>query len=183
MVSKLRVESPKYSLRRTADLRGGGTPIPRMDLDSPCVPVGWWVALFGRLGQRGRCFNLERGRPGSKWICFTGWAGRWPLDRLNRDWTYNQVLQVDCHSCHFPCCLRVVNLLAFSLPPNRVIGRPLPIAGLEGGVLLDEPTGEILPGVLSALESCLATVFNGGGAKYIPSPEQAGRLTKPLNAR
>ena len=47
--SKLRVELPKHSLRRTADLRGG-TPIPRIDLDSPCVPVSWRVALFGRLG-------------------------------------------------------------------------------------------------------------------------------------
>ena len=44
---------------------GRGTPIPRMDLDSPCVPVGWRVALFGRLGGRGRCFGLERGRLGA----------------------------------------------------------------------------------------------------------------------
>ena len=42
--SKLRVETPKHSLFQTADLRAG-TPIPRMDLDSPCVPVGWRVAL------------------------------------------------------------------------------------------------------------------------------------------
>ena len=36
---------------------GRDTPIPRMDLDPPCVPVGWRVALFGRLGHRGRCFR------------------------------------------------------------------------------------------------------------------------------
>ena len=30
---------------------GVGTPMPRMDLDSPCVPVGWRVALFGGLGD------------------------------------------------------------------------------------------------------------------------------------
>ncbi|CAI5714960.1 unnamed protein product [Peronospora effusa] len=28
----------------------GGTPMPRMNLLSPCVPVGWRVALFGGLG-------------------------------------------------------------------------------------------------------------------------------------
>ena len=35
-----------------------------MDLDLPCVPVGWQVAFFGRSGRRGRCFGLEKGRPG-----------------------------------------------------------------------------------------------------------------------
>ena len=39
-------------------------------------------------------------------------------------------------------------------------------------MLLEEPTGQILPGVLSALESYLVTVFNEG-AKYIPSLDQA----------
>ena len=38
--------------------------------------------------------------------------------------------------------------------------------GLEGGLLLDERTGQILPGVLSALESYLATVFNGEDKVY-----------------
>ena len=63
-----------------------------------------------------------------------------------------------------------------------MVGRPLPIAGLEGVLLLDEPTGQMLPGVLSALESYLATAFYGG-ATFIPSPEQAGRLNKFLNTR
>ena len=49
-------------------------------------------------------------------------------------------------------------------------------------LLLDDPTGQILPRVLYALESYLSTVFNGG-TKHIPYPEQAGRLTKFLNAR
>ena len=40
----------------------GGTPIPRMDIDSPRVTVGWRVVLFGILERRGRCFGLERGR-------------------------------------------------------------------------------------------------------------------------
>ena len=84
---------------------------------------------------------------GPKWICFTGWAGRWPLDRLSREWAYNQVLQVACRSWPFPCCLRGINLLAFNLLPKCVVGRPLPIAGPEGVLLLDEPTGQILPGV------------------------------------
>ena len=60
-----------------------------------------------------------------------------------------------------------------------MVGRPLPIVGLEGVLLLDEPAGQILHGVLSALKSYLATVFDGG-AKNLPSPEQAGRLTKLL---
>ena len=51
---KLRAEPSKHSLRRT----------PRMDLDSLCVPVVWWVALFGRLGRRGRFIGLDRCRPG-----------------------------------------------------------------------------------------------------------------------
>ena len=56
------------------------------------------------------------------------------------------------------------------------------MVGLEGVLLLDEPAGQILPGVLSAPESYLTTVFKEG-AKYIPSPEQAGKLNKFLNAR
>ena len=35
-----------------------------MDL-VPFVPVGYRVALFGRLVRRGRCFGLERARPGA----------------------------------------------------------------------------------------------------------------------
>ena len=118
---------------------------------------------------------------GPKWICFTGWAGRWPLDRLSREWAYNQVLQVACRSWPFPCCLRGINLLAFNLLPKCVVGRPLPIAGPEGVLLLDEPTGQILPGVY--LHLSLTTQLFDGGPKYIPYPEQAGRLTKFLNAR
>ena len=63
----------------------------------------------------------------------------------------------------FPCCRRGFNLLYFTLLSNRVAGRPLLIAGLEGVLLLDGPTGQILLGALSAVESYLATVFNGGG--------------------
>ena len=69
-----------------------------------------------------------------KWICITGWAGRWPLDRPSLEWTYNQVLLVACRFWTFPCCLGGVNLLAFTLPPNRVVERPLPIVGREWGV-------------------------------------------------
>ena len=85
-------------MRRTADLQGGGTPIPRMDLDSPCVPVGWQVALFGRLGLRGRCLGLDRGRPGPQVDMIHWWAGRWPLDRPSRKWTDTQVFKVACLS-------------------------------------------------------------------------------------
>ena len=60
---------------------------------------------------------------GPKWICFVGWAGRWPLDRPIREWTYNQVLQVACRSWTFPCCLSGVKLLASTLLPERVVGR------------------------------------------------------------
>ena len=35
----------------------------RMDPDSPCVPVGWRVALFGRLGRRWRRVRLDIGTP------------------------------------------------------------------------------------------------------------------------
>ena len=76
-----------------------------------------------------------------------------------------------------------VNLLNFTLLPNLVVWRPLPIAGLEGVLLLDEPTCQILPRVLSAIGYYLATVFIGGKAKYIPSPKLAGRLINFLNAR
>ena len=47
---------------RTAYLRRG-TSMPRMDLLSPCVPVGWRVALLGRLGEDVDV-GLDRGRPG-----------------------------------------------------------------------------------------------------------------------
>ena len=42
---------------------GGGTPFLRMDLDSPCVPVGWRVALFGGLSDEVG-FGLDGGRLG-----------------------------------------------------------------------------------------------------------------------
>ena len=71
---------------------------------------------------------------GPKGKCFTGWSGRWPLDQLSREWTYTQIPQVTCRSWPFSCCLKGVNLLSFTLLPNRVVGRPLPIAGLEWGV-------------------------------------------------
>ena len=48
---KMRADPSKHSLRRTANVRWG-TPIPRMDLDSPCVLVGWRVALFGTWAER-----------------------------------------------------------------------------------------------------------------------------------
>ena len=57
--------------------------------------------------------------------------------------------------------------------PYQLVGRPLPIAGLEWGLLLDEPTGQIYPGVLSALSLGLATVFDGG-AKIYPFPGTGG---------
>ena len=66
---------------------------------------------------------------------------------------------------------------------SRTIGweTPLPIAGLwAGGANRDDPTSQTVPVVLSAIESYLATFLTGGG--YIPSPEQAVRLTKFLNA-
>ena len=71
---------------------------------------------------------------------------------------------------------RGVNLLAFAVFLNREVRRPLPIAG-DWGVATRRTTGQIYPVVLSALGSNLVTVFNGGG-KYIPSPEQVGRLSK-----
>ena len=83
--SKLRVKPPKHSLCRTADLRGGGgTPIPRMDLDSSYVLVDWRVALFGRLGRRGRCFVLERGGSGapSGYDSLSGTVGGHSIDSV-----------------------------------------------------------------------------------------------------
>ena len=71
---------------------------------------------------------------------------------------------------------RDVNRLAFTVLLNREVRRPLPIAG-DWGVATRRTTGQIYPVVLSALGSNLVTVFNGGG-KYIPSPEQVGRLSK-----
>ena len=56
-------------------LTGGGTPILRMDLDSPCVLVGRRVALLGRLGRRGSCFGLEKDRPGPQ-VDMLYWVGR-----------------------------------------------------------------------------------------------------------
>ena len=53
---------------------------------------------------------------------------------------------------------------------------------MSGVSLLDEPTRQIIPTVLSALAYYLETVFDGGG-KNLPSSEQVGRLTKVLNAR
>ena len=74
---------------QTADLRGG-TPFPRMDL-VPFVPVGYRVALFGRLVRRGRCFGLEGARPGAP----SGYASLGgPVGGHSIDWTCNQVLQV-----------------------------------------------------------------------------------------
>ena len=70
--------------------------MPRMDLLSPCVPVGWRVALLGRLGEDVDV-GLDGGLPGSlEYICFTQWSSRWPLDRLGREWALNQILQGDC---------------------------------------------------------------------------------------
>ena len=71
---------------------------------------------------------------------------------------------------------RGVNRLTFTVLLNREVRRPLPIAG-DWGVATRRTTGQIYPVVLSALGSNLVTVFNGG-AKYIPSPEQVGRLDK-----
>ena len=105
---------------------------------------------------------------GFKWTCLT----RWPLYGLSREWAYNQFLQVACLPWHFSCYPRGVNLLAFTLLPNRVVGRRLPIVSLEEVLLLDERAGQILPGVLAVLESYLATVFDGG-AKVYSFPEQS----------
>uniref|UniRef100_M4BQ95 Uncharacterized protein n=1 Tax=Hyaloperonospora arabidopsidis (strain Emoy2) TaxID=559515 RepID=M4BQ95_HYAAE len=55
-------ETPDRSLCRTADLRRG-TLMPRMDLLSLCVPVGWRVAFLGRLGENADV-DLDRGQPG-----------------------------------------------------------------------------------------------------------------------
>ena len=44
--------------------------MPRMDLDSPCVPVGGRVALFGGLGDGCRC----RSRYRSTWGVPSGYA-------------------------------------------------------------------------------------------------------------
>ena len=41
---------------------GGANTTPRMDLDLPCVLVGWWLSFFGRIGRRLRCISLGRGR-------------------------------------------------------------------------------------------------------------------------
>ncbi|CAH0484585.1 unnamed protein product [Peronospora farinosa] len=54
---------------------GGGTPMPRMNLLSPCVPVGWRVALFGGLGDDVDVC-LEGGRPGGPRVDMLHSVGR-----------------------------------------------------------------------------------------------------------
>ena len=61
------------------------------------------------------------------------------------------------------------------------MGGTITIAGIREGATRDEPTGQIIPGVLFALESYRANVFYGGQS-YLP-PEQAGKITKFLFTR
>ena len=120
---------------------------------------------------------------GPKWICFTGWAGRWPLDRLSRECTYNQFLQVACHSWPFPCCIRGVNLLTFTLA-RQLLGRETAlIAGREGGCYSTNLQAKYFLGFYLHLSLTSKILSSTGGANYIPSLEQAGRLTKFLNAQ
>ena len=59
--------------------------------------------------------------------------------------------------------------------------RPLPIANLQGGVLLEEPIGQILPEVLLALGLATQLSSTGRGAKCILFPEQTKELTSFLS--
>ena len=54
---------------------GGGTPMPRMNLLSPFVPVGWRVALFGGLDDDVDVC-LEGGRPGGPRVDMLHSVGR-----------------------------------------------------------------------------------------------------------
>ena len=64
--------------------------------------------------------------------------------------------------------------------PDRVVGGLLPIAGLEWGVDSRRTHRPNTSWGLSALESYLATVFDGGGAKYIPSRNRRVDLPSSL---
>ena len=77
---KVPVEPLKRSLRRTADSRGGGTPVPCMDLDPVVYPSAGGLHSSVDLGEEGDTSVLTEVEMGPKWICFTGWAGRWPID-------------------------------------------------------------------------------------------------------
>ena len=112
-----------------------------MDLASPCVPVGCWVVLIGRRERRGRCFGLERGRPGalSGYALLSGLAGGHSIDSVERGLISNFFRLLVTPG--FFIVFKGVNLLVFTLLSSRVVGRPPPIAVLEGVLLLDEPTG------------------------------------------
>ena len=70
-------------------IAGGGTPIPRMDLDSPCVHVSWRVALFGRLGREEDVLALREVGLELQ-VNVLHWVGQQvALDRLSREWTCN----------------------------------------------------------------------------------------------
>ena len=133
-LSNMRVEPPKHSMRRTADLRGGVHRFRVWSLTHFVYLSAGGLHSSVHLGGEEDVSVLIEVKMSPKWTCFTGWAGRWPLDRPSREWTHNQILQVACRFYPFPCCLRGINLLAFTFRPNHVVGRPFPIVGLEWGV-------------------------------------------------
>ena len=69
-----------------------------------------------------------------------------------------------------------MNYLAFARLPDDGVGRLLPKADFEG-LLLDEPTGQLLPGDLLAIDLSTQMFSTEGGAQLYPSPE-TGMQTK-----
>ena len=63
-VSTLYGSPLNQSLYLTAGLQGEA-PMLRIDVDLPCLPVVWQVALHGRLGRILTCISLDGGTPWS----------------------------------------------------------------------------------------------------------------------
>ena len=93
--------------------------MPRMSLLSPCVPVGWRVALFGGLGDDVDVC-LEGGRPGGAsggYASLGGPVGGHSID-LVESGLRAKFFRGACRPWPFPSCFRGINHLTFTLLPT-----------------------------------------------------------------
>ena len=128
------------------------------------------------------CLSWKRFTWRTEWICFTLWAGRWPLNRPSRELTYIQILQGDCRSRPFSCLYQ-------GFLPSSLYFAPEPPGGkghfryrVLGGATWDKPKYQILPRVIWALGYFDANFFSGV-SKCIFSSEQARILNNFYQAR